>query len=124
MLSLNSTPLVDEYSDIKEVTDEGIKDAIASTFVVEESSLNGESLTDVNECYLYLVKSDLNYRRSQLDTDQSKRYVRKAEEWAAKACELAVKDQFNGIIKYAKSLSLTNSNMDNVEERLFVDLDH
>ncbi|CAB4040355.1 Hypothetical predicted protein [Paramuricea clavata] len=126
MLSLGCKPLAEEDDGNLKVTNEEIGVAISSILVVEESSLKGDSLTDVNECYLYLVKSDLNYRRSQFSDDHCEKYTKTARDWATKARDLAAKDQFCGIFKYAQSRIdlLTKAHCrSSVEEKLFADLD-
>jgi hypothetical protein len=126
MLSLGCKPLAEEDDGNLEVTNEEIGVAISSILVVEESSLKGDSLTDVNECYLYLVKSDLNYRRSQFNDDHCEKYTKTAKDWATKARDLADKDQFRGIFKYAQSridLLKKAHCRSSVEEKLFADLD-
>ena len=126
MVSLDCTPLAEKDDDIIEVSNADIDVAITNILVVEESSLKEDSLTDVNECYLDLVKSDLNYRKSQLDVDHCEKLLRKAKECAGKAHERAKTDQFQGILKYAESRLSRLSKVhccSSEEEQLFTDLD-
>jgi tetratricopeptide (TPR) repeat protein len=127
MLSLGCKPLAEDDDDNQEVTKNDVDIAVASILVVEESSLKGDSLTDVNECHLCLVKSDLNYRRSQFNQDQQEKYVKTARDWAMKARNLADKDQFRGIIKYAQTrldrLAKIHC-LSSVEESLIADLNN
>ena len=125
MLSLGCKPLAEDDDDIREVTEKDMSVAISSILVVEESSLKGDSLTDVNQCYLCLVKSDLNYRRSQFNVTRQEKYIKTARDWATKARDLADKDQFRGIIKYAQSRLDRFTKIhcrSSVEEELFADL--
>ena len=125
MLSLGCKPLAEDDDNYQKVTKEDIGVAISSILVVEESSLKEDSLTDVNQCYLYLVKSDLNYRRSQFNKNNQEKYIKTAREWATRARDLADKDQFRGVIKYAESRldRLTKTRCrSSVEERLIADL--
>lgn len=126
MVSLDCTPLAEKDDDIIEVSKADIDVAITNILVVEESSLKEDSLTDVNECYLHLVKSDLNYRKSQLDEDHREKLLRKSKDCAAKARERAKIDQFQGILKYAESRLSRPSNVhcsSTREEKLFTYLD-
>lgn len=125
MLHLGCKPLTNDDDESEEVTDKDIEIAISSILVVEKSSLKGDLLTDVNECYLYLVKSDLSYRRAQLNVAHSKKNIKIAKYWATKAYDLAEKDKFPGIMKYAKSRIGRLSEMhccNDVQDKLFVDL--
>lgn len=125
MTSLDCTPLAEEDV-VQKVTDAEIDVAVASILLVEESRLKGNSLTDVNECYLYLVKSDLDYRRSQVSSDYCEKYLKNSKEWAMKALDIADKDQFTGIFKYAESRlqRLSKIHCDsNLDQKLFADLD-
>lgn len=103
MLLLGCAPLAEEDDAYRDVTDEELNGAIANILAVEKSVLEGDTLTEVNECYLWLAKSDLNYRRSEIDADHCEQYHEKAEQWAIKARTLAHRDQFHGIFKYAQS---------------------
>ena len=127
MVSLEFKPLAEDDDDNREVTKEDISVAISSILVVEESSLKGDSLTYVNQCYLCLVKSDLNYRRSQFDKNHHAKYIKTAKDWAKKARDLADKCRFLGIIKYAQSRldRLTKIHCrSSVEKKLVADLNN
>ena len=127
MLSLGCKPLAEDDDVNREVTKEDISVAISSILVVEERSLKGDSLTDVNQCYLCLVKSDLNYRRSQFNKNHQAKHIKTAKDWAKKARDLADEDQFSGIIKYAQSRldRLTKIHCrSSVEEKLVADLNN
>ncbi|XP_031562507.1 uncharacterized protein LOC116298259 [Actinia tenebrosa] len=126
MLFLGCAPFAEKDDDFRDVTDEDMNNAVVNILVVEESVLKGDSLTEVNECYLSLAKSDINYRRSRINVEQGENYHKKAVEWATKARTLAENDQFPGILKYAQSrldrLS-TARRYSSVEEELLADLD-
>ena len=127
MLSLGCNPLAQDDDDNQEVTKSDIGVAISSILVVEKSSLSGDSLTEVNQCYLCLVKSDLNYRQSQFDDNRQEKYIKTARDWATKALDLADKDQFQGIVKYAQSRlhRFTKTHISSsVEEQLIADLNN
>ena len=103
MVYLGYSPLVDEASDLCVVSSDNVQAAIKNILAVEESSLKEDSLTNYNECYLYLVKSDLNYRKSQLCQGHRETFLKKARQYVAKAEELALLDNFPGILKYSES---------------------
>ena len=127
MLSLGCNPLAQDDDDNQEVSKSDIDVAISSILVIEKSSLSGDSLTEVNQCYLFLVKSDLNYRQSQFDDNRQGKYIKTATDWATKARDLAEKDQFQGIVNYAQSrldrFAKTHISS-SVEEKLIADLNN
>lgn len=126
MLFLGCAPFAEKDDAFRDVTDEDLDNAVVNILVVEESVLRGDSLTEVNDCYLSLAKSDMNYRRSQTNVEQGENYHKKAVEWARKARTVAKNDQFPGILKYSQSRIDRLSKVQccsTVEEELLADLD-
>ena len=128
MLSLGCNPLAQVDDDNQEVTNSDIGIAISSILEVEKRSLSGDSLTEINQCYLCLVKSDLKYRQSQFDDNRREKYIKEARDWATKARYLADKYQFKGIVKYAQRrldrFAKTHISSSSVEDDLIADLNN
>ncbi len=104
MLYLGYSPLGDEASDLCVVSSENVHAATKHILAVEESILKEDSLTNYNGCYLYLVKSDLDYRKSQLYQGHRKnKFAKKAREYVAKAEEMALLHNFPTILKYSEN---------------------
>ena len=104
MVYLGYSPLGDEASDLCVVSSDDVNAAIKSILAVQESSLKEVSLTNSNECWLYLVKSDVSYRKSQLCQDQRETFLKIARECVAYAKELASRAKMPAILtKYSES---------------------
>ncbi len=99
MVYLDYSALVDKASDSCVVSSDNVEAAIKHTLVVEESSLKEEPLTNYNKCYLYPVKSDLNYRKSQIYQGHRERFLKKAREYV----DQASRANFLAILKYSES---------------------
>ena len=116
MVYLGYAQIGDEASDLSVVSSDDVQAAIKHILAVEESSLKEDSLVNFNECYLYLVKSDLSYRKSQI-YDHKGMFLKEGRKNLDKAEELALLHNFPGILKYSKSRRRRFSNIGWVSER-------